>query len=114
MNNLEVLQLHISKPFEPLYPAAVLEWASKEARKDNESRPTSGLGFFKDKIKAMKYYIALDKIAWWSDRPASRLDLSNQSVGHLVFIFPSVFSIKKYLIHQIWGVKPIYFLFYCF
>ena len=102
MNNLEVLQLHISKPFEPLYPAAVLEWASKEARKDNESRPTSGLGFFKDKI------------AWWSDRPASRLDLSNQSVGHLFFIFPSVFSIKKSLIHQIWGVKPTYFRFYCF
>jgi hypothetical protein len=50
MNNLEVLQLHISKPFEPLYQAAVLEWASKEARKDNESRPTAGLGFFKDKI----------------------------------------------------------------
>ena len=46
MNNLEVLQLHISKPFEPLYPAAVLEWASKEARKDNESRPTAGLGLF--------------------------------------------------------------------
>ena len=102
MNNLEVLQLHISKPFEPLYPAAVLEWASKEARKDNKSKPTSGLGFFKDKI------------AWWSDRPASRLDLSNQSVGHLIFIFPSVFSIKKSLIHQIWGVKPTYFLFYCF
>ena len=76
MNNLEVLQLHISKPFEPLYPAAVLEWASKEARKDNESRPTSGLGFFKDKI------------AWWSDRLASRLDLSNQFVGHLFFYFP--------------------------
>ena len=51
MNNLEVLQLHISKPFEPLYAAVVLEWASKEARKDNESRPTAGLGFFKDKIK---------------------------------------------------------------
>ena len=87
MNNLEVLQLHISKPFEPLYPAAVLEWASKEARKDNESRPTSGLGFFKDKI------------AWWSDQPASRLDLSNQSV----------FSIKKSLIHQIsrFGVKNL-------
>lgn len=90
MNNLEVLQLHISKPFEPLYPAAVLEWASKEERKDNESRPTAGLGFFKDKI------------AWWpTGRLAGRLDLSNQSVRHLSFIFPSVFSIKKSAIHQI-------------
>ena len=32
MNNLEVLQIYMSKPFEPLYPAAVIEWASKEAR----------------------------------------------------------------------------------
>jgi hypothetical protein len=44
MKDLEILQLQISKPFEPLYPAAVVEWASKEARKDNESRPTAGLG----------------------------------------------------------------------